>query len=58
MEVSMAKREKKKSKTTSKKRVGRFKAGYKAVMTDRVRLLLAACAVIGFVAVVIVFLYL
>jgi hypothetical protein len=49
LEVPMAKSVKKKSK---KKKVGRFKAGYRAVMTDRVRLLLFACAVISFVVVV------
>jgi hypothetical protein len=53
----MAKSGKKKSKTSSKKRVGRFKAAYRDVMTDRVRLLLAALAVIGFVVVVLIIVY-
>jgi len=54
----MAKRDKKKSKTSSKKKVGKFKAAYREVMTDRVRILLASLAVIAFVVVVIVFMYL
>jgi hypothetical protein len=58
LEVPMAKKDKKKSKTSSKKKMGRFKAGYKAVMTDRVRILLASLAVIAFAIVVIVFVYL
>jgi hypothetical protein len=53
----MAKKDKKKSKTSSKKKMGRFKAGYKAVMTDRVRLLLIALAVIGFIVVAIIALW-
>ena len=51
----MAKSVKKKSgKGNKKAKVGRFKAGYRAVMTDRVRLLLFSCAVISFVIVVAV----
>jgi hypothetical protein len=54
----MAKRDNKKSKTISKKKVGKYKAAYREVMTDRVRILLASLAVISFVIVVIVFVYL
>jgi hypothetical protein len=56
--VVMAKRDKKKSRTSSKKKVGKFKTAYREVMTDRVRILLASLAVIAFVVVVIVFVYL
>jgi hypothetical protein len=54
----MAKRDKKKSKTSSKKKVGKFKAAYREVMTNRVKILLASLAVIAFVIVVIVIVYL
>ncbi len=50
----MSKRDKKKGK---KKKVGRFKAGYRAVMTDRVRILLVALAVIAFAVVAIIALW-
>jgi uncharacterized membrane protein YqjE len=50
----MAKSDKKKSKKSSKKKAGRFRTGYKAVMTDRVKLLLIGLAVVSFVVVVII----
>lgn len=54
----MANRNKKKSKASSKKKVGRFKAAYREVMTTRVRILLASFTVIGFAAVIIILWYL
>jgi hypothetical protein len=54
----MAKRDKKKSRKSSKKKVSRLKVAYREVMTDRVKILLASLAVIAFAIVIIVFVFL
>jgi hypothetical protein len=54
----MAKRDKKRGRTSSKKKAGKFKAAYREVMTDRVKILLASLAVIAFAIVVIALAYL
>jgi hypothetical protein len=57
-EIAMAKRDKKKSGKSSKKKVSRFKAAYREVLTDRVKMLLASLAVIAFALVIIIYVFL